>query len=226
MAMSRFHDRREAGRRLGRRLRASKSENPIVVGLPRGGIPVAFEVARALDAPLDVVVARKIGAPDNPEYGIGAVSEDGVTVFHEDAVADAGMSPEDLDRHVAIEAKEVDARARRFRDGRPPVDVKGRTVFLVDDGLATGVTATAAARLLRKRGASRVVLAVPVCSPDTAEDLARGEVDEVVCLLAPPTMWAIGAWYDDFGQVPDEEVIRLLGEAHARGVERRGTPER
>jgi len=106
------------------------------------------------------------------------------------------------------------------------VDVKGRTVILVDDGLATGVTATAAARLLRKRGAKRVVLAVPVCAPDTAEEMAKGEVDEVVCLLAPPTMWAIGAWYDDFEQVPDEEVIRLLDEAHARGVEKPGAPER
>jgi dienelactone hydrolase len=136
------------------------------------------------------------------------------------------MSRAELDRHVALEAKEVDTRARRFRGGSPPADVTGRTVILVDDGLATGVTATAAARFLRKQGAKRVVLAVPVCAPDTAEEMAKREVDEVVCLLAPPTMWAIGAWYDDFAQVPDEEVIRLLDEAHARGAEKPGSPER
>jgi predicted phosphoribosyltransferase/dienelactone hydrolase len=224
--MNRFQDRREAGRKLGERLGASRLDKPLVVALPRGGVPVAFEVAHALHAPLDVVVARKIGAPDNPEYGIGAVSEDRVTIFHEDAVAEVGISRADLDRHVALQAKEVEARAQRFRGGRPAADVKGRTVVLVDDGLATGVTATAAARLLRKRGAKRVVLAVPVCAPDTAKEMAAREVDEVVCLLAPPTMWAIGAWYNDFTQVEDEEVIRLLDEAHARGSAAEGADER
>jgi putative phosphoribosyl transferase len=216
--MMRFRDREDAGRRLGERLRALRAERPIVVALPRGGVPVGLQVARALHAPMDIVVVRKVGAPGNPEFGIGAVAEDDVRVLHEDVVRMEGVAPDELERIVAREAAEVRRRVRRFRGDRAPVVVKDRTVVLVDDGLATGVTAAAAARLLRKRGARRVVLAAPVCAPETAEALSRSEVDEVVCVLKPERMWAIGAWYEDFAQLDDEEVLALLREAPREGL--------
>jgi predicted phosphoribosyltransferase len=209
----RFRDRKAAGQALAARLERRRADHPVVVALPRGGVPVGFEVARALGAPLDVAVVRKLGAPGNPEFGIGAVAEEGVTVIHEDEVRESGLTAPRLAAHVRRETAEVERRARVFRGGRPPLDVRGRTVILVDDGLATGVSAQAAAELMRRRGAERIVLAVPVCAPGSAAAMAPRHVDEVVCAVSPPTMWAIGAWYEDFSQVPEKEVVDLLARA-------------
>jgi putative phosphoribosyl transferase len=205
-----FHDRREAGRALADAVRGRGLEDPIVFGLPRGGVPVAFEVADALDAPLDVLVARKIGAPGNPELAIGAVAEGGVQVLDHALIGRLLVSHEELEHAIARAAKELDERAGRYRGGAPPVSLEGRTAVVVDDGLATGSTARAAVRAIRARGARRVVLAVPVGAKETVEALRR-EADDVVCVMAPEHLWAIGFWYRDFGQTSDREVIELLG---------------
>ncbi|MEX1009298.1 MAG: phosphoribosyltransferase [Acidimicrobiia bacterium] len=207
-----FRDRVEAGQRLAARLAPLAEEHPVVLGLPRGGVPVAYEVARALDAPLDVIVVRKLGVPFQPELGMGAVGEDGVRVLNEDVLRIAGVGPEELARVETRERAEVEARARRFRGGRPRIDLTDRTVIVVDDGIATGGTARAALQVARGHGAKRVVLAVPVAPPDTLEEL-RSHADEVVCLESPTLFFAIGEWYGDFSQVPDEHVISLLAEA-------------
>ena len=210
-----FRDRRDAGGKLARVLEPFRGGLPVVFALPRGGAPVAYEVARALEAPLDVLVARKLGAPDQPEFGIGAVAPGGVRVLNEYAVGRLGISEEYLDRITAQETAEVERRLRNFRGDRPETPVAGRTAILVDDGLATGVTARAAVEALRLRGPGRLVLAVPVCAAQTAE-LLRPEVDDLVCLRCPPDLGAIGFWYVDFGQTGDEEVVALLEEARRR----------
>jgi putative phosphoribosyl transferase len=207
-----FRDRRDAGRKLARVLERYRGEHPVVFALPRGGVPVAYEVARALDAPLDVLVARKLGAPDQPEFGIGAVAPGGVRVLNEYAVGHLGIPEEYLDRITVQETAEVGRRLRHFRGDRPETPVSGRAAILVDDGLATGVTARAAVEALRLRVPGRLVLAAPVCAAQTAE-LLRPEVDDLVCLRCPPDLGAIGFWYSDFDQTPDEEVVALLEEA-------------
>jgi putative phosphoribosyl transferase len=216
-----FRDRRDAGRKLAEHLRPLRSERPVVVGLPGGGVVVAFVVARAHRAPLDVVVVRKLGAPERPELALGALAEDGQCVLNERLVNALSVSRAELRGIIERETDELIRRLRRFRGGRPGVNVAGRTVILVDDGLATGATATVAARLLRRHGAGRVVLAVPVSSPEAAEAI-RAEVDEVVCLETLQSLMAIGEWYRDFRQTSDEEVIRLLSQAaRLRRVEHR-----
>ena len=217
-----FRDRAEAGRRLAARLAPFAEETPVVVGLPRGGVPVAFEVARALGAPLDVIVVRKLGVPFQPELGMGAVGEDGVRVLNEDVIRMAGVGSDELSRVEAHERAEVEARARRFRVGRPRVDLAGRTVIVVDDGIATGGTARAALLMARAHGASRVVLAVPVAPSETVEEL-REVADDVVCLATPAPFFAIGEWYDDFSQVPDQRVSALLAAAASAKVEATAT---
>jgi len=212
-----FRDRRDAGKKLARCLIRHRGERPIVFALPRGGVPVGYEVALALDAPLDVIVARKLGAPDEPEFGIGAVAPGGVRVLNEGAVRRLGIPEDYLDRITRLETAEMGRRLRHFRGGLPETDVSGRTVILVDDGLATGVTARAAVEALRLRGPERIVLAVPVCAAQTAVPF-RAEVDDLVCLKCPPDLGAIGFWYRDFDQTPDEEVIRLLEDSR-RGRE-------
>ena len=207
-----FRDRRDAGRKLAGPLGSHREEHPVVFALPRGGVPVAYEVARALEAPLDVLVARKLGAPDQPEFGIGAVAPGGVRVLNEYAVRRLGIPEDYLDRITAQETAEVERRLRHFRGGRPETGVAGRAAILVDDGLATGVTARAAVEALRLRGPGRLVLAAPVCAAQTAE-LLGPEVDDLVCLRCPPDLGAIGFWYADFDQTPDEEVVALLEEA-------------
>lgn len=213
-----FRDRRDAGKRLAARLARYRDERPVVFALPRGGVPVGYEVALALEAPLDVLVARKLGAPDQPEFGIGAVAPGGVRVLNESVVRRLGIPEEYLDRITRQETAEVGRRLRHFRGDLPETDVSGRTAILVDDGLATGVTAMAAVEALRLRGPELIVLAAPVCAAQTAA-LFRPEVDELVCLKCPPDLGAIGFWYQDFDQTPDEEVIRLLEEHRLRGAQ-------
>lgn len=204
-----FLDRRDAGDKLAPLLERFRSERPVVVGIPRGGVPVAAEVARVLAAPLDVVVVRKIGAPQNPEFAVGALAQGGVRMLNERAIRMLGLSEGDL-RAVVIRARrELDERLERYRREREPIDLKGRTAILVDDGLATGSSASAAVESLRKQGANRVILAVPVAAPESAEALRR-RADEVVCVETPADLWAVGMWYEDFRPTTDEEVATLL----------------
>jgi putative phosphoribosyl transferase len=204
-----YADRRDAGRRLAERLSPLAAEKPVVVALPRGGVPVAKEIADALDAPLEILAVRKLGSPQNPEYGIGAVAEDGTTVVDPEAAAVVGVRNGELDAIVAREVAELARRVRAYRGDRPPLDLENRTVIVVDDGVATGVTDTAGLRAVRRRRPRRLVLAVPVCSPDSLGRL-RKEADEVVCLRTPPLLRGVSQYYRDFSQVSDEEVLRDL----------------
>jgi putative phosphoribosyl transferase len=207
---SRFADRRDAGRRLAGLLLPLAGEHPVVVALPRGGVPVGREVADALDAPLEILAVRKLGAPHNPEYGIGAIAEGGTRVFDPEALAVLGVSGGVLDAIVARETAELARRVSAYRSGQPSLSVTDRTVIVVDDGVATGVTDTAALRALHRKGPRRLILAVPICAPDSAARL-RDEADEVVCLVEPTRLYGVGQWYCDFSQVSDEEVIAALG---------------
>jgi putative phosphoribosyl transferase len=206
-----FSDRRDAGRQLAALLEPYRGERPVVVGIPRGGVPVAAEVARALDAPLDITVVRKIGAPQNPEYAIGALAEGGVHVLSGRIAGAIGLSEGALRALLARAEHELEARLRCYRGAREPIDIAGRTVILVDDGLATGRSARAAVRSVRRRGAARVVLAVPVAAP-TAVEMLREEADDVVCVATPNDLWSVGQWYQDFAPTADDEVTALLAD--------------
>lgn len=209
-----FADRHDAGVRLARLLEPFRRERPVVVGMARGGVPVAAEVARALRAPLDVALVRKVGAPRNPEYAIGAVAEGGVRLVDEATAEALGLSEGDLQALMARAERELAGQTARYRGGRRPPDLSGRTAILIDDGLATGRSARAAIGSLRRRHAARVILAVPVAARQSVRDL-RGEADEIVCLDMPEDLWAVGAWYEDFRPTSDEEVTGLLGEGAA-----------
>ncbi|MEX2047625.1 MAG: phosphoribosyltransferase family protein [Chloroflexota bacterium] len=211
-AAGRFRDRSDAGRRLASLLAAYQQEEPLVLGLPRGGVVTAFETARALRAPLDVLVARKLGAPRQPEFGVGAIAPGGIRIIDRASVRSAGMTDADLEAVIERERAELLRREHRYRSGRAPLSVRGRTVILVDDGLATGVTARAAIASLRKLGARRIVLAVGVCATRAATQLRR-EVDDLVCVLEPADMAAVGMYFDQFDPVSDEEVVALLAAA-------------
>ncbi len=215
-----FPDRRGAGRALAAALRRRFTgpdgrltlDRPLVLALPRGGVPVAAEVARDLGAPLDVLVTRKIGYPHQPELGVGALAEGGDPVYDSGILRDLGIREADLAGVVARERAELERRVEVYRGGRPPPDVRGRSVILTDDGLATGVTARAALRALRAAGAARTVLAVPVGSPGSAAALAA-EADDIVALALPRGFRAVGEWYASFGQLTDADVLALLSEA-------------
>jgi putative phosphoribosyl transferase len=214
-----FRDREDAGRRLAERLARYQSENPVIFALPRGGVPVGYEVARALKAPLEVFIARKLGAPNQPELGIGAVAQDGSRVLNERIVEAIDVSEEYVQRIAVEEIEEARRRLKLFRGERPEPEVRERTTILVDDGIATGVTTWAAIAALGQREPRRLVLAVPVCAAQTAESL-RGEVDELICLEAPSDLMAISIWYRHFEQTSDEEVIELLERARREQEER------
>jgi len=207
-----FSDRRDAGRRLAARLQPLAEESPVVVGLPRGGIPVAEEVAAALGAPLEFLAVRKLGAPHNPEYGIGAIAEGGARVLDPEALAVLGIENRVLEEIVARESSELRRRVDAYRGARSPLPLRDRVVIVVDDGVATGVTDTAALRAIRARRQRWLVLAVPVCAPDSAARL-RAEADELVCLVEPSHLYGVGQWYRDFSQVSDREVVASLAAA-------------
>ncbi len=216
-----FEDRAEAGRQLAEELRGYRSEPVVVLGLPRGGVPVAAEVASALRAPLDVLVVRKLGAPSMPEFAVGAIAEGGVVHVSQETLASVGISHDEVVAIADREAAELERRVRRYRGARPIIDLRGRTVILVDDGVATGRTAIAAARAARELGAARVVLAAPVVAPAAVEEL-RHEVDDLVYVEAPEGFFAVGAWYRSFPPTSDEEVVACLERGrHARAG---GTP--
>ncbi|NMO18676.1 phosphoribosyltransferase, partial [Pyxidicoccus fallax] len=209
-----FEDRVDAGRRLALQLleRGYTGEETVVLGLPRGGVPVAYEVALALGAPLDVWVVRKVGAPGYEELGLGAVAEGGVAFLNRELMDEMGVTEDDLREIVRRKAGEVDARVARFRQGAEPPWLEGKRVILVDDGIATGGTIRAAIRALRARRPGRIVLAVPVAAAETLTEL-ESQVDDVVCVSPARSLHAIGQWYVDFRQVPDEEVVELLAQA-------------
>lgn len=210
-----FDDRHDAGRQLAAHLAEMSLTSPLVLALPRGGVPVAYEVAVALDAPLEVVVARKIGAPAQTELGIGAVAEGGEPIYDEAMLARLGLTRDALEETLGREREELDRRVRRYRGGRPLPALGQRDVVVVDDGLATGVTARAALRALRAHEPRRLLLAAPVGAPPSVEALAV-EADEVVCLHTPPAFTAVGQWYRDFEQTDDTTVLELLERAGNR----------
>jgi putative phosphoribosyl transferase len=210
---SRFRDRAEAGQLLAERLRTySGRDDVVVLALPRGGVPVAYEVAKELGAPLRVFVVRKIGVPGHEELAMGAIASGGVLVLDEDLVRGLGIDREQLERSIAAESRELERRQRLY--GGDALGLEGKTVVLVDDGLATGSTMRAAAAAVRRAGPARVIVAVPVASTETCAQF-REVVDEIVCELTPKPFHAVGLWYDDFSQTTDDEVRELL--ARARG---------
>jgi putative phosphoribosyl transferase len=212
----RYRDRREAGRVLGERLAPLADQQDILVlGLPRGGVPVAWEVARRLGAPVDVFVVRKLGFPGHEELAMGAIASGGVRVLNPEAIA-YGVTRDDIERVTEKERRELERRERLFRGDRPPVRVAGRTVILVDDGLATGSTMRAAVRALRQQQAARIIVAVPIAAPSTCAEMEK-EADEVVCAATPEPFRAVGLWYEDFTQTTDEEVRELLDRAAVEG---------
>jgi putative phosphoribosyl transferase len=205
----RFASRRDAGRQLAAVLAPLADERPVVIGLPRGGVPVAEEVALALGTQLEVLAVRKLGAPHNPEYGIGAIAEDGTRVFDPSALAALGIGADALEEILAEETMELRRRVEVYRGGHERLPLEGRTVIVVDDGVATGVTDTAALRAVRRGRPARLILAVPVCARDSVRRL-REEADEVVCLIEPRLLRGVGQWYEDFTQVSDDEVLAAL----------------
>jgi predicted phosphoribosyltransferase len=204
-----FVDRAEAGRSLAEALQVFKGKNAIVLAIPRGGVVVGFEVARALGIPLDVIIPRKIGAPGNPELAIGAVMEDGTIIMNEELTTFLQVSEDYIKEEGESQRLEIGRRLRFYRGEIPYPDLKNRVVIIVDDGIATGSTVKAALASIRKKGAKTVVIAVPVCPPSSVQELEK-EADHVVCLQSPESFMAIGQFYENFTQTTDEEVVRLL----------------
>lgn len=209
----RYDDRHQAGQVLAREL-GEFVDDPtvVVVALPRGGVPVAFEVARALNAPLEVLAVHKLGAPFNPEFAIGAVAEDGTAVVDEEHARACGLSATDLDYRIKREAASLAARSQAFRDDMPPLALRGATVLLVDDGVATGLTNLAAIRSVRRHDPIKIVLAIPVAAAGSLPRLAA-EADQVICARIPEELISVGSWYRDFSQVTDDQVRKLFQQA-------------
>ena len=208
-----FQDRFEAGRLLASKLtHLANRPDVVVLALPRGGVPVGYEVAKALNAPLDVFVVRKLGVPGQEELAMGAIASGGVRVVNERLVQALGIPDEVVDAIAAEEERELQRREREYREGRSPVDVTGRSVILVDDGLATGSSMRVAAQALKAKNPTRIIVAVPVASPQTCEQF-QSEVDQVICAVTPKPFWAVGQWYRDFSQTSDQEVRDLLRRA-------------
>ena len=211
--VSRFRNRRDAGRRLAAELRTYANRSDVIVlALPRGGVPVGYEVATALDVPLDVFVVRKLGLPWHEELAMGALASGGVRILDDDLIRVARVSTEDIERVTAAEQIELERRERRYRGDRPFPDLTGKTVLLVDDGLATGSTMRAAVAALRQEVPRSIVVAVPVAAPATC-DAFRDIADDIVCAVTPEPFRAVGLWYDDFSQTTDAEVHELLAQA-------------
>jgi predicted phosphoribosyltransferase len=207
-----FRDRHEAGKLLAQKLLDLKGNpNAIVLGIPRGGVVVAYEVAKTLGLPLDVFVARKIGAPGNPELAIGAVASDGTVVLDELSISLMGVPKQYIEKETERQKEEIRKRLQAYRGGREGYSLQGKIVILVDDGVATGATIIASLRAIKASNPSQTILAVPVAPPDTAEKLRR-EADKVICLYTPSPFWAVGAFYVNFEQISDEEVQALLAE--------------
>lgn len=216
--MERFTNRRDAGRHLARSLSGRQFHRPVVLGLPRGGVPVAAEVAAALDAPLDVLVVRKLGLPNQPEVAMGAIGEHGARVLNDDVVRFGAVSAEELADVERRERAELEARVSRFRGGSSAIELAGRTALIVDDGVATGATARVACLVARELGAASVIVAMPVGAPDSIAELAAlPQVDDVVCLSTPRGFMAVGMHYLDFAQTTDAEVQEILAEARSGG---------
>jgi len=211
---TRFKDRVAAGQQLGRSLADLREEDPLVLALPRGGVPVAAQVASALHAPLDILLVRKLGLPSHPEVAFGAIGEDGVRILNEDVVQRFGLSEREILHVENREREELARRLVKYRGGRPPLSLEGRTVIIVDDGLATGATARVAVRIARRRGARHVIVAVPVASLGALRDIAS-QSEQTISLLVPQSFRAVGEWYEDFDQTTDEEVTTLLDAAAA-----------
>jgi predicted phosphoribosyltransferase len=213
----RFHDREDAGRRLAAVVRAAGigGDDVVVLGLPRGGVPVADQVAQALGLPLDVIVIRKLGVPLQPELAMGAIGEGGVAVVNEEVVQGADRAALDFAAVVQTEQAEVARRAARYRGNRDRLDLRDRQALIVDDGIATGSSARAACRVARAQGVRRVIFAAPVASA-IARDALRRECDQIVCVAVPESFFAVGEWYDDFSQTTDEEVVALLEDSGRR----------
>ena len=208
-----FRDRTEAGRLLAQKLREYANRDDVVVlALPRGGVPVAYEVANTLNVPLDIFLVRKLGLPGNEELAMGAIASGGVRVLNEEVVRALNIPDEIVDEVAEKEERELERREREYRGGRAPVDVRGRTVILIDDGLATGSSMRAAALALRNNQPAQIVVAVPVGAPSTCAEF-ESEVDKVVCAVTPEPFWGVGQWYRDFSQTSDEEVRDLLRRA-------------
>ena len=208
-----YRNRSEAGKHLAQQLaKYANREDVLVLALPRGGVPVAFEVAKALRAPLDIFLVRKLGLPGHEELAMGAIATGGVRVLNPDVVDYLGIPASVIDAVAADELRELERRERAYRGDRPEPDVRGKTVILVDDGLATGSTMRAAAAALRQKGPARIVVAVPVSAPQTCDEYRMG-VDEIICANTPEPFYGVGLWYEDFSQTTDEEVRELLEKA-------------
>ena len=225
--MSLFADRRHAGQVLARVLGKYAGHSDVVVlALPRGGVPVAYEVARRLDVPLDVFVVRKLGVPGCEEFAMGALASGGLIILNEDPIRELGISREDIVKAAQAESQELLRRERAYRGDRPPVDVSGKTAILIDDGLATGSTMRAAIQALRQRNPAKIVAAVPVAAPEACSEMSE-EADDVICAITPQPFYAVGLWYQDFSQNTDEEVRALLEAANrAAAHERQHEPVR
>ena len=211
--MALFRDRRDAGKQLAQELMAYAGRSDVIVlALPRGGVPVAYEVARALNAPLDIFIVRKLGLPGHEELAIGAIASGGIRVLNHDIVQGLKIPQTMIDTVTRQELQELERRERAYRGDRPPPDIRGRTVILIDDGLATGASMRAAVAALRAQNPARIVVAVPTAAPETCAAF-ESEVDEVICAMTPEPFYGVGRWYEDFSQTTDEEVRALLEEA-------------